>query len=101
MKFINVNSVEVYVRGLCVGEHGSAVIGENEVSISKLYVKHYPVYKITIMDIESECIITYKYKRKKYAVSGTLKSVLLTVEHGGMDFLIANLEVSISDFIFP
>jgi hypothetical protein len=73
LTIIQVYDIEVYINGLCVGNAESATmcVGER-IIIEKVFVKHYKIYKENILMIGESCIITYKHKRKKYAVSGVL-----------------------------
>lgn len=94
MVIIAIYDVEVYIDGLCVGgaKDGTLCVGDS-LSVKELNVKTYPIYQEKIWMIDTGAVITYKRKRKKYAVNGVLRQTCLNVDQYGQ--ITAELEFSL------
>lgn len=96
MKIIQVYNIDVYIDGLCIGGAVDGTIAEgSSVSIKELELKFYPIYFSYANRIGANAIITYKYKRKGYALKCILKQIEVCTQDYQGNFLKLNLEFSI------
>lgn len=96
MKIIQVYDVCVYIDGLLIGGAVDGTIAEGvSVSIKDFGLKFYPVYFSYANRIGANAIITYKYKRKGYALNCTLKQTEVCTQDYPGNYLLLNLEFSI------
>jgi hypothetical protein len=91
-----VYNVEVYVDNLCVGDAQEATLVIDEsISIKGMSVKYYNIYTDKLLMIEPKCIVTYHYKKKKYAIAGVLMQVNIILNPYDYKFKEADLEITL------